>query len=472
MQDELFEKAASLHKAGQVEEAIPLYQEVLEAQSDFATGHNYYGIALSDVGRLADAEAAFRRAIEIKHGYYGAHYNLGNMLYDQGRFDEAAAHYRRALESDPTSFDACFNLGNAYLKQAELDEAETSFRRALELEPDSARALSNLGRVLVFAGQRLEEAESCYRRALEIDDSVASDHYNLGWVLDMGGDLEGAEAAFRRALELDDQDDETYHRLGWLLQKRGRFDAAAEVFRAWLKRRPDNPAAEHMVAAWSGENVPPRAPDVYVRDVFDRGAGAYEAGVTAADCRGVTEVREALQFALGEPAGALDVLDAGCGTGLGGPLLRSHARTLTGVDLSTAMLDKARESKFYDRLVPEELGAFLAANPGSYDLIACVDTLIYFGELESVLGSACAALRPGGLLVLTTEKLVAGEPDERTEYRLNSTGRYSHTRGYLARVLNQAGMGDVLMKEVPIRKEAGQPVVGHVVIARESEPAT
>ena len=43
------------------------------------------------------------------------------------------------------------------------------------------------------------------------------------------------------------------------------------------------------------------------------------------------------------PAKALDILDAGCGTGLCGPLLAPYARRLVGVDLSDGMLKHARE---------------------------------------------------------------------------------------------------------------------------------
>ena len=41
--------------------------------------------------------------------------------------------------------------------------------------------------------------------------------------------------------------------------------------------------------------------------------------------------------------------DLGCGTGLMGPLLRKHVIVLEGADLSTAMINKAREKGCYDR---------------------------------------------------------------------------------------------------------------------------
>ena len=54
---------------------------------------------------------------------------------------------------------------------------------------------------------------------------------------------------------------------------------------------------------------------------------------------------------------ALEVLDAGCGTGLAAPLLGPYARRLVGVDLSGAMLEQARALPQYDELV-EELTKF------------------------------------------------------------------------------------------------------------------
>lgn len=39
-----------------------------------------------------------------------------------------------------------------------------------------------------------------------------------------------------------------------------------------------------------------------------------------------------------------------CGTGLMGPLLRAHVDLLEGVDLSSGMIEKAKERGCYDKL--------------------------------------------------------------------------------------------------------------------------
>jgi predicted TPR repeat methyltransferase len=44
-------------------------------------------------------------------------------------------------------------------------------------------------------------------------------------------------------------------------------------------------------------------------------------------------------------------IDAGCGTGLLGKLLREHAHILLGVDLSSKMVQLAHETDLYDAVM-------------------------------------------------------------------------------------------------------------------------
>ena len=108
------------------------------------------------------------------------------------------------------------------------------------------------------------------------------------------------------------------------------------------------------------------------------------------------------------------MLDAGCGTGLCGPLLVPYARRLIGVDLSEGMLALAKEKHVYDALIKGELTDHMRAQPAAFDVIVSADTLVYFGDLESVVGAAAGALRPNGLFIFTLEHAVGA----RGRYRL------------------------------------------------------
>jgi predicted TPR repeat methyltransferase len=161
-----------------------------------------------------------------------------------------------------------------------------------------------------------------------------------------------------------------------------------------------------------------------------------------------------------------DVLDAGCGTGLCGPLLVSYARRLVGVDLSERMLARARARNIYDELVKRELTAYLRESPATFDVIVSADTLVYFGPLEEVVAASADALRPGGRLVFTVEELSGASSD--AGYAIRSHGRYGHTRQYLERVLSGANLRPQIVP-AELRLEAGEPVQGLVV--RAEKPA-
>jgi predicted TPR repeat methyltransferase len=159
-------------------------------------------------------------------------------------------------------------------------------------------------------------------------------------------------------------------------------------------------------------------------------------------------------------------LDAGCGTGLCGPLLRPWAARLVGVDLSAGMLARARLRGTYDELIEAELTEYLLGQPAAFDVIAAADTLIYFGDLAPLLAAVAYALRPGGLLAFTVEHLSPREPG--TDVQLHATGRYRHTEPYVRNCLERAGLSVSAVEHATLRTEGAQPVAGLVVLAQQS----
>jgi predicted TPR repeat methyltransferase len=214
------------------------------------------------------------------------------------------------------------------------------------------------------------------------------------------------------------------------------------------------------MASLGGSEVPGRASNGYVRETFDRFAADFDATLTRLDYRAPMLVAAAVEFACGQPGGTLDVLDLGCGTGLCAPLLRPFARRLEGVDLSSAMLERARRRGGYDALHEAELGAFLSDYLSSWDVIVAADTLCYFGALEDSLLRAARALRPGGVLVFTVERLGTGQ-----RYALGTHGRYAHSEEYLRAALAAANF-EMIVARGALRSEGGQPVDGMVATGR------
>ena len=159
------------------------------------------------------------------------------------------------------------------------------------------------------------------------------------------------------------------------------------------------------------------------------------------------------------------ILDAGCGTGLCGPLLRPMASQLVGVDLSAGMLSRAHERQVYDELIVGELCAFMSDRIGAFDAVILADTLIYFGDLGLAFRAAHTTLPPGGLLAFAVESL--GDTEPGPGYRLELHGRYTHRASYVEQSLRETGYALLTMDRMVIRRERNADVEGLAVLARK-----
>jgi predicted TPR repeat methyltransferase len=161
-----------------------------------------------------------------------------------------------------------------------------------------------------------------------------------------------------------------------------------------------------MLAACTGRDVPERASNAFVEATFDSFASSFESKLERLSYRAPALVAAMLGESGGEPSHRLDVLDAGCGTGLCGALVKPFARRLVGVDLSQGMLAHAKDKNVYDALMKPALTEYLRDNSEAFDLIVSADTLVYFGDLKGVIAAVAQALRPNGLFVFTLEHAV------------------------------------------------------------------
>lgn len=379
-------------------------------------------------GDLQEAERICARINRRAPEYPDAWYFRGLISYSLGRPDLAIEYIRRGLVISPDDEEAHNNLGVILCDQGNWDEAIASLQRAVALRPEYAEAHNNLGVALKARGE-LDQAADCYRSALRLAPGYAEAHANLGGVLAARGRLDEAVASYRRVLEID----------------------------------PGNSVAEHMLAACTGAGVPDRASDSYVRETFDRFAGSFDQVLTRLEYRAPRLVTAALAAEFPQPTQSLGILDAGCGTGLCGPLLRPYAQRLVGVDLSPAMLEKARRVGAYDELVEAELTAYMNGATAAFDVVVSADTLVYFGALNEVLTATGDALRPDGLLISTFEHAVDGAGD--AGFQLQPSGRYKHTQDQIERTLARAGFSLRRIVSDVLRRDRGEPVAGLVVTA-------
>jgi predicted TPR repeat methyltransferase len=418
--------AVQRHQAGDLDQAEPIYDLVLQRHPERLDVLNYLGILKHQRGELDAALALMQRLVDRAPESDGVWNNLGNVFLALGRDEEAAAAFTRSIEL-VDSPQVWSNLARAWRRRGQLEQSERACRHALELAPRHGPAMHNLALALLAQRRAAEGVET----ALEAMQLLA-------------------EHEQRRSVYIR------------LLLVAGEREQAAVILRAWQAQEPDNPYVAHQLAACTGEAAPERASDAYVETLFDSFATTFDSKLASLDYCAPARVVEALAADLAAPARQFAVADLGCGTGLCGPLLRPWARRLVGCDLSAAMMARAQGLGVYDELQKAELTAFLDAHPDSFDVIVSADTFVYFGDLAAAAHAMARALRAGGHIAFSLEAMA---PSESGDYVLRASGRYAHPADYVRRVFAAAGLRVDAMVGAVLRQEAMAPVQGWVVTA-------
>ena len=383
-------------------------------------------LALHQGGRLDEAEAGYRAILKQLPTSFHALHMLGVLHGQRDDWAEAERLIARAVEVDPSVAAAHVNLGNARRLLGRRDEALASYERALHLQPGHTRALKGRG-LLLWESYRPAESLAVYEELLAVEPDYADGWIMRGACHDRLGRAEEAVASYRKALEFTHTSN------------------------------PDK--IRYVLASRGSGDLPDAAPVEYIRDLFDTYARRFDEHLLRQlEYRAPELLLEALRPHL--PPTPLDVLDLGCGTGLCGVALRPFARRLTGVDLSSAMLEEAGRKQLYDELAQGELIAWMATHTAAFDLIAATDVFIYIGDLAPVFDAARGALRAKGLLAFSTERA------QDAETTLHRSMRYAHSTGYLERLAAAGGWRIEEQRDAVLRREGDHEVTGQIVVLR------
>lgn len=456
---------AVLKQRGNHVEALAAMRKSEKLTPNAADVHYSLGIILSEMGDLAEAEASYGRAIQIKPDYAEAHNNLGSTLKKMGRLDEAEACYRRALQINPADALAHNNLGVVLKDTGRPQEAEACYRQALQIKPDYANALFNLGNIFARLDQP-EKADACYQRVLELKPDFADAHYQLGILLLRHRLCEEAVTRFNLALSLAPKASGPKIHLCRAIYVMSTLDSgkARDFANRARQMYPDDPIVLRGTAGIIGETQVAMDETMYTRELFNDFANTFDSTLEKLDYSAPKRLAEELGLGSDVTGRALDVLDAGCGTGLCGPYLRPVAKTLVGVDLSPGMLRVAKEKNLYDVLHEGRIDDFLKQNVSAFDLVVLADVLIYFGDLRDLIESSSRSLRQGGTIAVSIECIEREQPDD--TYALQPSGRYRHSTEYVHRLFRNAGFSIEKSAPFAIRMEVNEPVKGCIVVAK------
>ncbi|HHP7244822.1 MAG TPA: tetratricopeptide repeat protein, partial [Elainellaceae cyanobacterium] len=236
----------TLHRFGNLNEAINCYQRVIDLQPDQLSAYNNLGIAFKQLGRYDEAFQCYQTAIARQPDYPEAHNNLGNLLRQQGKFDEAIGAFQRCLAIAPDFLDAYYNLGTTFREIGRFEDAIACYQHLLQTDPQNADAFNNLGNAFQGLGQ-YEEAISAYQAALQIDGSNPSTYNNLGAALDELNRLDESITAYQNALSLRPDYADAYYNLGNVWREHDQLDTSVVCYQKAIALKPTQPLAYNNV---------------------------------------------------------------------------------------------------------------------------------------------------------------------------------------------------------------------------------
>ncbi|KTD49722.1 protein with TPR motifs (protein-protein interaction motif) [Legionella quinlivanii] len=271
--DELFEKAYSLHYGGQLPQAITLYEQLLNTNPRNERALQYLGLAYAQLGDMANAVLFMKQSLQLKPDnpvllnnlgnayknihdfdqaishykealhynkeYAQAHCNLAGVYAIQGNYFQALEHYRQAVHAEPDFILAHFNLGLLLLKNNQLTPAKIQFKNVLALDPSHVEAQFYLG-VLELEANRLKEAEHAFQTVLQENENHVQALTNLGVVALKQNNGQLAVDYFTRALTIDNDHIEARNNLAATFIHHDRFENALMHYDVLLQQFPDN----------------------------------------------------------------------------------------------------------------------------------------------------------------------------------------------------------------------------------------
>ncbi len=287
--DEGLARARAAYAEERYDDALALYDALVEGAPGRSVYLNDRGVTLDALGRHPEAEKDYRKGLEVDPEYELAQRNLANCLVFQGREGEALAALERALNLRPSYEGAWRDLLALLLGRGPAaEDLEVARRLSGRLKTPFARFVhgviaAELGRGRV-AVRELKAACETGRDDPDLKAESGEGHALLiaefqkayGNALFSRDDIAGSVDAYRLSVEANPDDEETWNNLGFAYFTAGENDLSIECFRKSVEVRPDYKHAWYNLA--------------YTYQAVDRLEEAIEAYDRTLECDPMDEV--------------------------------------------------------------------------------------------------------------------------------------------------------------------------------------
>lgn len=385
---------------------------------------------------------------------------LGAAQKMEGDLNEAKLSFEKSIRIKPEFPDPYNNLGAILLETYNLDEALNSFNTAIKLKEDYVDAYANLG--LVYKEKNLfQKALAILNKGLSYDLNNNAILFNIGVVYEGLNNYNKAEDYYLKVTKLDPENVNYLYKLASLYKDQEKYDLSLNFLKKILKIN-DNleiiNKAKFWINAIEGNNLK-RPPENYVKDLFDNYSNNFEKSLVNNLEYSAPKLIAKTLLEIKNLKNLGNVIDLGCGTGLIGKEIKQYCNNLIGVDISQKMLDLANQKNIYDELYKSEINSYLKNNELNFNLFIFADVFIYIGKLNHIFDLIKSKNKKKGYLIFTIEL------NENKNFFLEKTGRFSHSKNYIIRCLNELNYEVLKYVNFNLRKYKNGYVKGALILA-------
>lgn len=282
-----------------------------------------------------------------------------------------------------------------------------------------------------------KNAESILKELLKKNDSDPISLKLLAWCHSCQGNFIDSLILIDRALLIDESSSDLLFLKAYAYYKLNNFDEAKKI----IEFSKINSPLDQRIRDVEGEILLLEAVNANshletLKYKFDSNSNKYDDGRSLAAYETprilYSEAKKIIPNNFGR------VLDLGCGTGLSGELFRGDADYLCGVDLSTAMLEKALHRKIYNELTEMNILSYLEESiSDSWNLIIACSVFIYFSDLNDLFKQINRVLVNGGVVCFDLNLALSAN-----DYEVFSAKgmQFSHSRNYVIESAQRAGL--------------------------------
>jgi arylsulfatase A-like enzyme/tetratricopeptide (TPR) repeat protein len=212
------------------DEALVLFDEVIEMEPQEPAAYMHKGAALRLTGRVEESLEPLAEAIRLDPTFAGAHAQLAISRHQLGRRDEAVAGLQSAAEQMPDEPMFCYRLAQLAADRGDLDRAGEWLARLTELRPGSAAAWQMRGANACMR-QEYATAVEQLQEALELNPDSPRALFPLATAHEALGEYDQAVQAYRRQIELSPKSPLAYTHAADILARLGDEAACIELLR-------------------------------------------------------------------------------------------------------------------------------------------------------------------------------------------------------------------------------------------------